>query len=63
MIINERNKTTVPRAFFPSDYKRMEDQGFTPKGWRSYQDSPYKKYQRRLEDVTRTGTANDQENS
>lgn len=63
MIINECNKVTVPRAFYPSDYQHMAKQGFISKGWQDYQNSPYKEYQRRLEDVTRTGTANDQENS
>lgn len=63
MIINERNKTTVPRAFFPSDYQHMAKQGFESKGWQNYQESPYKDYQRRLNDVTRIRTTNDQENS
>lgn len=61
MIINERNKTTVPRAFYPSDYKHMSDQGYTGKGWQNYQESPYKEYQRRLEDAARTGTENNKQ--
>ena len=63
MIINERNKTTVPRAFYPSDYKNMSNQGYVGKGWQNYQESPYKEYQRRLASVTRTGTTNNKKDS
>jgi len=63
MIINERNKVTVPRAFYPSDYQHMAKQGFMSKGWQDYQNSPYKEYQRRVDHVTRTGTENNKKDS
>lgn len=63
MIINERKKPSVPRAFYDGDYKRMEKSDFVPSGWRTYQESPYAEYKRRLGDATRFKCGNDQKDT
>ena len=37
------------KNFFPGDLKNMIRDNFKPHGWLSYQESPYKQYQEKME--------------
>ena len=40
---------TVIRAFQDYELKRMSEQGFQLAGWKTYEESPYREYERRME--------------
>lgn len=37
------------KTFFPGDMQNMIRDNFKPKGWNTYQESPYKQYQEKME--------------
>lgn len=39
------------RNLTDGDLKRMAEQGFKPKGWSRYKDSPYKEYKNIMESI------------
>lgn len=49
----ERPRVKGHHAFYDQDYKRMERQGFKPKGWTDYRSSPYAEYERRVRQYER----------
>lgn len=39
------------KTFFPGDMQNMIRDNFKPKGWNTYQESPYKDYHKMLEEL------------
>ena len=47
-------KTKIKKAsmnFFPGDFKNMIRDDFKPRGWATYEESPYKDYHKMLEEL------------
>lgn len=63
MQIAQRTRPKGPHSFYDQDYKRMERQGFKPKGWTDYRSSPYAEYERRVNNAKRIESKSDKEDS
>ena len=48
MEVHNRSKK-ASKNFFPGDFKNMIRDNFQPKGWETYEESPYKQYQNEME--------------
>ncbi len=52
----------ISMNFFEGDFKRMIRDDFKVKGWKTYSESPYAEYKRRIEDAVSNRFENNNEN-
>jgi hypothetical protein len=62
MEVGYKNKK-ISKTFFTGDMVNMIKDNFKPSGWDRYEDSPYAKYTRKMEELGYVGAGHNKEDS